>query len=147
MFFNKAKNNEPHTEEYSGIVYSAKNILFYNEEGQIEYNNIASNEVHIKKVLNYVGKKLTSATISITTNVEGNVTTQKKEISNEIYTLGSEKEKDFYFVELSIEDHADVIVNIAKTANGNLASIVIEATGDLSNGITMLDGLPPIKSV
>ncbi len=141
MFFNKVKNDEHYTKEYSGVIYSAKNILFYNEDGQTEYTNIASNEVHIKKVLNYIGKKITSATISVTTNVEGIITTQKKTISGEIYTLGSANEDDFYFVELGIEDYAELVVDIAKTASGELASIVIQATGDLGDGITMLDGL------
>ncbi len=140
-FFNKFKNDEPHTKEYSGIVHFAKSISFYSEEGEIDYNNIASNEVYIKKVLNYIGKTITSATISITTNVEGIVTTQNKTVSNEVYTLGAENDDDFYFVELGIEDHADLVIDIATTANGDIASIVIQATGNLGDGITMLDNI------
>lgn len=140
-FFNKFKNDNPRTQEYSGTVHLAKSISFYSEDGEIEYSNIASNEVYIKKVLNYTGKAITSATISVTTNVEGIVTTQNKTVSNEIYTLGATNEDDFYFVELGIEDSADLVINIVKTANGDIASIVIQATGNLGDGITMLDNI------
>ncbi len=138
MFFNKEKNDEPRTEEFSGVVRLAKDISFYDENGENVYESIAGNEVYIKKVLNYVGKKLTEATISVSTGVDGTASEEKRTISDEVYTLGATNDKDFYFVELGL-NYADVIVNISKTPTGELASILIRATGDLDDGITMLE--------
>lgn len=136
MFLFK-KDTTPSTKNFEGTITNAKNIIFYNENGQEEYTNIASNQIKINKTLNYIGKQIQSATIEITTDVLGYATVETKHITNEVYTLGSENNEDFYFVELGI-NNADVTITISKTQNGELTNIHIEATGNIQDGITML---------
>lgn len=136
MFFKK-KSHIPTTKIYTDTITNAKNIVFYNENGQEEYTNIISNQIQINKTLNYLGKQIESASIEITTNVVGYTTVETKHIENVIYTVGSENEKDFYFVELGLEN-ADVTISISKAQNGCLTSIQINATGNIKDGITML---------
>lgn len=136
MFFKK-KSKIPTTKIYTDTITNAKNIVFYNENGQEEYTNIISNQIQINKTLNYLGKQIESASIEITTNVVGYTTVETKHIENVIYTVGSENEEDFYFVELGLEN-ADVTISISKTQNGCLTGIQINATGNIKDGITML---------
>lgn len=136
MFLFK-KDTTSSTKEFQGTVTNAKNIIFYNEKGQEEYINIASSIIRINKTLNYIGKQIQSASIEITTDVLGYADIENRHIENETYTLGSENEEDFYFVELGIEN-ADVTITISKTQNGELTNIHIDATGNIQDGITML---------
>lgn len=136
MFLFK-KDTTPNTKEFQDTIENAKNIIFYNENGQEEYTNISSNKITISKALNYVDKKIQTAAIEISTGIAGYINTETKHITDEVYTLGSENDEDFYFVELGIID-ADVTITISKTQNNELTSITIKAIGNIQDGITML---------